>query len=106
MGARLTDFERLIGNFRLSRLCSFNVSIDKEVKAEREMPQLELLIYLSNNCLSVQIIESYMCVSQRIGSDLTRLTCSAYVSGPYWSVCNRWQIVHISNTYDTGKNGN
>ena len=48
---------------RLDRLCSFNVSIDEEVKAERETPQLGPLIYLSDNCLSVQIKESYTCMS-------------------------------------------
>jgi len=84
-------------------LCSFNVSIDEEVKAERETPQLGLLIYLSDYCLSVQIIESYTCVSQRIGSDPSYLTRCAYVSGPYWSVRERWQIIHVSYTYDTGK---
>jgi len=88
---------------RLDRLCSFNVLIDKEVKAERETPQLGLLIYLLDNCLSIQIKESYTCVSQRIGSDVSHLTHRAYVSGPYWSVRDRWQIVHISDTYDTGK---
>jgi len=48
---------------RLVGLCSFNVSIDEEVKAERETPQLGLLIYLSDNYLSVQIKESYTCMS-------------------------------------------
>ena len=96
-------FRKVDRVLRLSRLCSFNVSIDEEVKAERETPQLGLLIYLSDNCLSVQIKESYTCVSQRIGSDLSHLTRRAYVSGPYWSVRDRWQIIHVSDTYDTGK---
>jgi len=54
---------RDIRYLRLNRLGSFNVSIDKEVKAERETPQLGLLIYLLDNCLSVQIKESYTCMS-------------------------------------------
>jgi len=48
---------------RLIGLCSFNVLIDEEVKAEREMSQLGLLIYLSDDCLSVQTKESYTCMS-------------------------------------------
>jgi len=34
---------------------------------------------------------------------MSHLTRCAYVSGPYWSVRDRWQIVHVSDTYDTGK---
>jgi len=59
----LLGFLKDIWYLRLIGLCSFNVSIDEEVKAERETPQLGLLIYLSDNCLSVQIKESYMCMS-------------------------------------------
>jgi len=34
---------------------------------------------------------------------MSHLTRCAYVSGPYWSVRDRWQIVHVSDTYDMGK---
>ena len=59
------------------------------------MPQIGLLIYLAGICLPVQIVESYMCVSQRIRCELSHLTHCTYVSGPYWSVCDWWQIIHV-----------
>jgi len=34
---------------------------------------------------------------------MSHLTRRAYVSGPYWSMRDRWQIIHVSDTYDTGK---
>jgi len=34
---------------------------------------------------------------------MSHLTRRAYVSGPYWPVCDQWQNIHVSDTYDTGK---
>ena len=62
------------------------------------MPQIGLLIYLAGICLPVQIIESYTCVSQRIGCNMSHLTCRTICVRPLL-VCARLVANHKRGAY-------